>query len=764
MKLIELEIEEFGKLTDRDFVLGKGMNLIEGPNESGKSTLLAFLRFMFYGFPRKNSAGGDERDKRLSYRNRRAAGRLLFEADGRQYRIYRAFFLRGSAGNEQASEELSVMALPEGSLVSLGGKTPGEYFFGLPAELYDSSLCVRQSEIDRVGAPGVGDCVSDFLGSGENDGALKNAERLLEDARRELLHLKGRGGKIAELEDCEGRLKDELSDAKAEAARLRDLHETAERTRRELAAKKAEAAELQACTERAHILRDLQFFEDLRRNEEETRRYREKLQMLAGRYGGVGVLDEDFSERVGSLLADKRSSEEYLRGLDANLSRLRAEPHSETAAETAEKIRAAGGSSEVARRFRHKCVVGRMFAIVAAVLLAVALAACAVAFTTPDLKTVFGVAGIVCAAVGVVCACVFAADIFSAHRFAENLGLSRKQMNASALSEFERQADAYYANRAGITAAEHDREEAKERDEQLLKTLRKEFEEACGEEYTTVEEGEQILRNLSRRQGEARMAVQAARDRLLHADQQTEWLRTRLAGLHEPELRARLSALPETSVGAEDPALWDARQTALSGEITRLSGELSKVEREEAAIAVTARDVGDLEHRNSETGRALLAARRRYQAIALAIEALGEATEDIRRGVAPRLRGKASEIFRELTGGAYEELYLDRDLSVSLDAGGQQRPLSAFSAGCQDAAYLSLRLALLESISEEPLPLLFDEALARLDDTRAKALVGYLQKVCREGGQCLLFTCHTREAEFLSEDASVRRLYLPGEE
>ena len=66
MRILKIEIEEFGKLSDRLFLLGEGMNLIEGANESGKSTLLAFIRFIFYGFPRKSGADGEEREKRLS--------------------------------------------------------------------------------------------------------------------------------------------------------------------------------------------------------------------------------------------------------------------------------------------------------------------------------------------------------------------------------------------------------------------------------------------------------------------------------------------------------------------------------------------------------------------------------------------------------------------------------------------------------------------------------------------------------------------------
>ena len=66
MRILKIEIEEFGKLRDLVLEPCEGLTLIEGENESGKSTLLAFLRFALYGFPRRGGADGDERDKRLS--------------------------------------------------------------------------------------------------------------------------------------------------------------------------------------------------------------------------------------------------------------------------------------------------------------------------------------------------------------------------------------------------------------------------------------------------------------------------------------------------------------------------------------------------------------------------------------------------------------------------------------------------------------------------------------------------------------------------
>ena len=47
MKIININIEEFGCLEDKRYNLSPEFNLAVGENESGKSTLLAFIKFIF---------------------------------------------------------------------------------------------------------------------------------------------------------------------------------------------------------------------------------------------------------------------------------------------------------------------------------------------------------------------------------------------------------------------------------------------------------------------------------------------------------------------------------------------------------------------------------------------------------------------------------------------------------------------------------------------------------------------------------------------
>ena len=56
MKINNIQINGFGKLKDETLRLEDGINLIYGSNEAGKSTLVNFVKAMFYGVNR-NKAG-----------------------------------------------------------------------------------------------------------------------------------------------------------------------------------------------------------------------------------------------------------------------------------------------------------------------------------------------------------------------------------------------------------------------------------------------------------------------------------------------------------------------------------------------------------------------------------------------------------------------------------------------------------------------------------------------------------------------------------
>ncbi|MGI6578261.1 MAG: AAA family ATPase [Eubacteriales bacterium] len=69
----------FGKLDSKTLLLSEGLNIIEGANESGKSTWCAFIRAMFYGI------NTSERDTKTLIGCQKPLPSLEWDADERCY-------------------------------------------------------------------------------------------------------------------------------------------------------------------------------------------------------------------------------------------------------------------------------------------------------------------------------------------------------------------------------------------------------------------------------------------------------------------------------------------------------------------------------------------------------------------------------------------------------------------------------------------------------------------------------------------------------
>ncbi len=72
MQINQLKINNFGKLKNKQIQLKKGINIISGRNESGKSTILKFITSMLYGISRnKNGRTISDYDRNIPWEGRR---------------------------------------------------------------------------------------------------------------------------------------------------------------------------------------------------------------------------------------------------------------------------------------------------------------------------------------------------------------------------------------------------------------------------------------------------------------------------------------------------------------------------------------------------------------------------------------------------------------------------------------------------------------------------------------------------------------------
>ena len=81
----------------------------------------------------------------------------------------------------------------------------------------------------------------------------------------------------------------------------------------------------------------------------------------------------------------------------------------------------------------------------------------------------------------------------------------------------------------------------------------------------------------------------------------------------------------------------------------------------------------------------------------------------------------------------------EQGLIVELE-NGNYVPASKLSIGTIDQLYLSLRLSMVEELSEEKMPIILDEAFAYYDETRLENILKYIHNKFKDH-QIILFTC-----------------------
>ena len=134
-----------------------------------------------------------------------------------------------------------------------------------------------------------------------------------------------------------------------------------------------------------------------------------------------------------------------------------------------------------------------------------------------------------------------------------------------------------------------------------------------------------------------------------------------------------------------------------------------------------------------------------YAALEVAQKALSTATSELQRRFAPRIAKRAQELFGKLTDGRYEKVMLAEDLSIHVSAQQEATLRSSQwrSEGTVDQLYLALRLAVAEELTPHA-PLVLDDAMVRFDDTRLATALNILTEMA-EDKQVILFTCQSRE-------------------
>ncbi len=729
MKIEHINIRSFGPLTDFDLTLSNGINILEGANESGKSTVAAFIRFIFYGLSGKADGELSPKEKYLPWSGCEAQGSLTLSTEKGAFRIERAI-VQNARGT---SEHLTVINIATGAI--LKNADPVLMFLdGIPEEVFCRTAFVGQADGSTVDGKKISEAIENILSSADESVNTKKAIKKLDDARVMLLYKNKKGGKIYEME-CE---RDDLI---ARARRAEDDCRLMEEKKKLLSDTITTLKKNEEQLQKAEA--ELSFTEARRRLEqiEKSRRAEEELQNAA----------EELDDTVSSLLHnDYCPDSAYLHSLESMGKQLLQivdekkkirDKISTLQTETSEHPLPAADPENLStlRAYRLQADRFRLFSLVC---LLAGILTDIIGIVTDSLLIAI-LPPILCLAG---CAVFFflRANKMRAYRaLLSKLGVN----NEDAVTELITVSAAQNAKKQlaieSIAALEAEYRAVQAAEGAMMRDAA-----SLGAKWGKTVTGIEDLTVLIQTVKEACARLNTAAETKEKCELTYKAVRTHCTEEELSELQTILLA-GGRELTSEEYTKVKRSQTFYRQTIDMLTKRARETEHLLIEMRTRTEIPGELKEKAAKLNERIDSLRFRHDAYLLASKKLAEATALLRARITPLLSGEASAFMSHATEGKYQTVGVSDSFALSYSDGNNTRTTEFLSCGTKDLAYLGLRLGLVKTLFPKDAPtLVFDESFARLDDRRLAMVFTYLAGFAENGGQILLMTSGRRERKY----------------
>ena len=739
--LIQRMSAAFGRLRNETLQFQDGLNIIEAPNETGKSTWCAFLTAMLYGI---NSR---ERDKAgfIADKNRYApwdgssmSGRLECHADGANITLTRTT-------RRQTAPMADFQAVYTGTASSVEGLTGancGETLLGVSREVFERSAFIRQSGLAITQDAGLERRVASLISSGEEDTSYTEAyDALKKQLNRRRFNKSGQlpalESELAEVQQqlaAAVQLQQQLTNARERTQALEsDVHalsdELAQHVQWESAQKRRQLAALTAdadtAAQRVHSL--TQQLEADRVPDMET----------IGRLRGAIVNLETVRKNVEKARADRDEAMKALLRAEKNVS------DSPFAGQTAEEARQeAAAPPKASVNAAPSLAVFFLMLVVAVGIAMFAFSRYGAHLTSWQQVLPWAIFAVIAAAGGLISRQMRKHAVKTAQTAA-----LMKRFGTTDTNEIAAFADTYATAVEVRDAARAD-----------LSTKSA----TADAYYNTLTTNEQAILLEVRRFAPAAFDIPTADQVLRQAAQRRKALSEAQSAARETQVRLDLliqQGIPDSGDMELSPPLR-SRET-VSDSLAQAQVQLATACSATDRLAGQLHAMGDPDElrASAESLQAQISQlQEEYDALRLAMDTLTGVNSILQNRFSPQLSRRTAEIFHELTEGRYAAAALDRSFHLTARPAGDpiDRDIQLLSAGAADQLYLSARLAICELVlpPEKSIPIILDDALTNFDNERCAAALRWLKQAAAHR-QILLFTCHSREADFFAGDPEV---------
>lgn len=753
MIIEKIVIKSFGLINDMTLEFSNKINVIEGQNEAGKSTIAAFIKYMLYGFDTLDSGECSERKKRISWTTGTAQGSMYVKVKGKRYLITRSTTPTDNSDRPSYKEESSIVDLETGS-PAFGKISAGEVFFKVDRDLFENTAFIGQIGDSSINEGQVKESIENIIFSGNEKINNQRAMTRISERMEALLRQNGGGGAIFDLLKRESELEEKLDECNDDNRRIlikeSELHKIRE-TRAAAENKQEKLHELDSCYRNVMLIQN---FDELHALEEEADRKAEAYNNYIEENTREGyVPDENYLTEL--AVARRAVTEAYHAMGEARDAYAEQRGTVGITREIENAIELAddeGGEANILSRaaafFKNSAlatastILGGL-GIIAAVVLII-LARGPLDYILP------GIIGVLSLAL----AGYFGYSLFTNVRA---LKMVEKKFSTETYGDLKgkiaviREARVKRDTLAAATesarvALDRAKERYEDRKNELIELILRWGEEPPASDLDPFLDG---------LEAKVRAFLDEKNrlfDEKISIEITVREIRRTLADKSEVDIRAQVSPLKRKALaGINHDGIINGISEArtLIAEQDRLAFE---VENELMMLKSRAGDPGEYYSRIHSIAKRREELQDKHKAYYIALRAIESASDNLRREISPRLGDYATKLMSVMTNKKYKSFSIDNDLRVTFKGEtGDDKSVDFLSGGTRDLAYIAVRAALIDMLYSEKPPILFDESFAHQDNVRAASMMRGIASLAKEGCQSFIFTCRGREGNIAKD-------------
>lgn len=687
MKINNLKINAYGNIENKDINLKQGINIIQGKNESGKSTLLNYIISSFYGIS-KNKDGRvlSDYDRYKPWNNSEFSGRIDYELDdGNKYEIFRDFNKKNPKIYNDKLEDIT-------NKFEVDKKDGSKFFFeqtGVDKQMYLSTVVSPQEEVRLKDKDQniLIQKIANLAGTGEDNVSYKKAiEKMQEKIRDEIGTNKTTQKPIniveKQIKEIEDKIKS-ISQYQDRKYEIDNEKEKIEGTLETLELEKRILMELQEATNK----------NDIQNKEIEIKEKNkaENLLKIKQLKEEEKLLDNENKEIKQSITNRKELIEKNKSKQEEINSQI-------------EKIKNENVNDSIYKKNNKSKIFLAIFVTL--------IILCIIITITVKNYVFSGVIGAIALLDIALYANTIKKDIEykkATHEAIDielNKLIDEKKKTETVINEKEQELKEYEQNEKEITN----------------KTSMIE-----GQIILLEKSNEQINVELNTINREQKDKDYSRKDEII-----TKY-KDEFPGIEDLVNKG------------------DYRTRDVDEKINNLKIMIKGLEIESSTIIPQLDEMVTLEEKLELNNTKLKELKKEEETINIAISTLTEAYEEMKNTITPKFTLNLSSSIKQISNNKYEKVTINDDNGMIVENNrGEYVDAAKLSTGTIDQLYLALRLSMIDDLSKEKLPIILDESFAYFDNSRLENILKYLNGELNNH-QTIILTCTNREKDILDK-------------